>query len=204
MKIFCIGWNYCEHNNEMGRENLPEAPVVFLKPDSALLKENKPFFIPNFSQHIDYETELVFKINKLGKNIQEKFAARYYSEVALGIDFTARDLQTKLRKNGSPWEISKGFDGAAVLSNFITLDELKNKNEIIFSLDKNGEKVQTGNSKDMIFSIDKIIAYISQFFILKTGDLIYSGTPSGVGKIKIGDKLIGFIENRKMLDFNIK
>jgi 2-keto-4-pentenoate hydratase/2-oxohepta-3-ene-1,7-dioic acid hydratase in catechol pathway len=204
MKIICIGWNYLEHNNEMGRENLPENPVVFIKPDSALLKENKPFFIPNFSSVIDYETELVVRINKLGKNIQEKFSHRYYSEVALGIDFTARDLQRNLRQNGSPWEISKGFDGAAVLSRFIPLEELKNRYEIDFSLNKNGKTVQKGNSKEMIFSVDRIIAYISQFFTLKTGDLIYTGTPSGVGKVEIGDKLTGFIEDREMLNFNIK
>ncbi|MDR3328334.1 MAG: fumarylacetoacetate hydrolase family protein [Prevotellaceae bacterium] len=204
MKIICIGWNYLEHNEEMGRENLPENPVVFIKPDSALLKGNKPFFIPDFSSVIDYETELVVRINRLGKNIQEKFSHRYYSEIALGIDFTARDLQRSLRQNGSPWEVSKGFDGAAVLSSFIPLEELKNRQNIDFLLNKNGKTVQNGNSKEMIFSIDRIIAYVSQFFTLKTGDLIYTGTPSGVDKVEIGDKLTGFIEDREMLNFNIK
>ncbi|MDR0830435.1 MAG: fumarylacetoacetate hydrolase family protein [Prevotellaceae bacterium] len=203
MKIFCIGWNYRAHNSEMSRAEQPEKPVVFLKPDSALLKNNKPFFIPDFSQQIEYEAELVFKIDKLGKNISEKFAHRYYSQAALGIDFTARDLQQQLRAKGEPWEISKGFDGSAVLSEFIDLENFINKNEINFSLKKNNEIVQIGNSKNMIFSIDKIIAYISQFYILRTGDLIYTGTPSGVGKVEIGDRLSGFIEGKEMLNFKI-
>ncbi|MDR2684422.1 MAG: fumarylacetoacetate hydrolase family protein [Prevotellaceae bacterium] len=203
MKIFCIGWNYCSHNAEMSRVEKPEKPVVFLKPDSALLKDNKPFFIPEFSQQIEYEAELVFKIERLGKNIAEKFAHRYYSQVALGIDFTARDLQQQLRSKSEPWEISKGFDGSAILSRFVDLKDFSNQNEINFLLKKNDKLMQAGNSKDMLFSIDKIIAYISQFYILKTGDLIYTGTPSGVGKVEIGDRLTGFIEGKEMLNFRI-
>ena len=204
MKIICIGWNYSDHNKEMKCEAMPAVPAVFLKPDSALLKDNKPFFIPDFSKQIEYECELVYRINRLGKNIAEKFAHRYYSQVALGVDFTARDLQAECRKNGSPWEISKAFDNAAVLGNFIDLDKLANKNEIHFSLYKNGKEVQTGNSKNMLFSIDKIIAYISQFFTLRIGDLIYTGTPSGIGKVDIGDNLTGFIENKEMFNFFVR
>jgi 2-keto-4-pentenoate hydratase/2-oxohepta-3-ene-1,7-dioic acid hydratase in catechol pathway len=187
----------------MSRVEKPEKPVVFLKPDSALLKDNKPFFIPEFSQQIEYEAELVFKIERLGKNIAEKFAHRYYSQVALGIDFTARDLQQQLRSKSEPWEISKGFDGSAILSRFVDLKDFSNQNEINFLLKKNDKLMQAGNSKDMLFSIDKIIAYISQFYILKTGDLIYTGTPSGVGKVEIGDRLTGFIEGKEMLNFRI-
>jgi 2-keto-4-pentenoate hydratase/2-oxohepta-3-ene-1,7-dioic acid hydratase in catechol pathway len=203
VKIICVGWNYGAHNAAMNRTEKQKEPVIFLKPDSALLKENKPFFIPDFSQQIEYEAELVFKIDKLGKNIAEKFAHRYYSQVALGIDFTARDLQQRLRQNGEPWEISKGFDGSAIISEFIDLEQFSNKNELNFLLKKNDETVQKGNSKNMLFSIDEIIAYISKFFILKTGDLIYTGTPSGTGKVELGDKLIGFIEEREMINFRI-
>jgi len=203
MKIICVGWNYRQHNAEMGRTEQPKSPVIFLKPDSALLKGNKPFFIPDFSSQIEYEAELVFKISRLGKNIAEKFAHRYYSEVALGIDFTARDLQQQARQNGSPWEISKGFDGAAVVSNFIPLQEFDNQKNINFSLLKNGQKVQSGNSSDMIFPIDTIISYVSTFFTLKTGDLIFTGAPAGVGKVEIGDKIIGFLEEKEMLNFKI-
>ena len=203
MKIICVGWNYRQHITEMGIEAHPEKPVIFLKPDSALLKENKSFFIPDFSSQIEYETELVFKINRLGKNIAEKFAHRYYSEIALGIDFTARDLQQHARQTGSPWEISKGFDGSAVISNFIPLQEFENLQNISFSLFKNGQKVQYGNSNEMIFSIDAIISYVSAFFTLKTGDLIFTGTPSGVGKVEIGDKVTGFIKDKELLNFKI-
>ena len=203
MKIICVGWNYRQHNVEMSRVEQPKNPVIFLKPDSALLKENKPFFIPEFSSQIEHEAELVFKINRLGKNIAEKFAHRYYAEIALGIDFTARDLQQQARQNGSPWEISKGFDGAAVISEFIPLKEFDNPQNIAFSLFKNGQIVQRGNSNEMIFAIDKIISYVSTFFTLKTGDLIFTGTPSGVGKVETGDKITGFIEDKEMLNFKI-
>jgi len=203
MKIICVGWNYQQHNAEMGRVEQQKNPVIFFKPDSALLKGNKPFFIPEFSSQIEYEAELVFKISRLGKNIAEKFAHRYYSEVALGIDFTARDLQQQARQTGTPWEISKGFDGAAVISDFIPLQKIDNQQNINFSLFKNGQKVQSGNSNEMIFSVDTIISYISTFFTLKTGDLIFTGTPSGVGKVEIDDKINGLIEKKEMLNFKI-
>jgi 2-keto-4-pentenoate hydratase/2-oxohepta-3-ene-1,7-dioic acid hydratase in catechol pathway len=203
MKIICVAQNYRQHNAEMNRAEPSQKPVIFFKPDSALLKENKPFFIPEFSSQIEYEAELVFKINRLGKNIAEKFAYRYYSEVALGVDFTARDLQQNLRLAGNPWEISKGFDGAAVVSDFIPLQELADNKKISFSLNKNGQKVQCGNSDEMIFSIDAIVAFVSMFFTLKTGDLIFTGTPSGIGKVETGDKITGFIENRQLLNFKI-
>jgi len=203
MKIICVGWNYQQHNVEMGRVEQPKNPVIFFKPDSALLRENKPFFIPDFSSQIEYEAELVFKICRLGKNIAKKFAHRYYSEIALGIDFTARDLQQQARQTGSPWEISKAFDGSAAISNFVPLQEFENQQNINFSLFKNGQKVQYGNTSEMIFSIDTIISYVSTFFTLKTGDLIFTGTPAGVGKVEIGDKITGFIEEKEMLNFKI-
>ncbi len=202
MKIICIGWNYCDHNKEMLRNDLPENPIFFLKPDTALLKDNKPFFIPDFSQQVEYECELVYRINRIGKNIAEKFAHRYYSEIALGIDFTARDLQSECRQKGSPWEIAKAFDNSAAISQFVDLQTIgKNPS---FSLLKNNTKVQEAKAEDMIFSIDKIIAYISKFMTLKIGDIIYTGTPAGVGKVDIGDRLQGFIGDREMFNFLVK
>lgn len=203
MKIICVGWNYSDHNAEMRHEAVTE-PVIFMKPDSALLRENKPFFIPDFSQQVEYEVELVVRINRLGKNISEKFASRYYEEVALGVDFTARDLQQRQRALGAPWEIAKAFDNSAVISDFIPLSGLSNVEGISFNLLKNGLEVQCGNTRDMLFSINQIIAYVSQFFILKIGDLIYTGTPAGVGCVAIGDHLEGFVEGNKMLDFFVK
>ena len=203
MKIICVGWNYPDHNTEMKHESVGE-PLIFMKPDSALLRENKPFFIPDFSKQVEYEVELVVRINRLGKNISEKFASRYYEEVALGIDFTARDLQQRQRALGAPWEIAKAFDNSAVISDFIPLSTLANAEGISFSLSKNGVEVQRGNTRDMLFSVNQIIAYVSQFFTLKIGDLIYTGTPSGVGPVAIGDYLEGFIEGNKMLDFFVK
>ncbi|MDR1592557.1 MAG: fumarylacetoacetate hydrolase family protein [Prevotellaceae bacterium] len=204
MKIICIGWNYPSHNSEMQRENLPKTPTVFLKPDSALRRNNQPFFIPDFSSEIDYETELVIRIERLGKNIDEKFAHRYYTHIGLGIDFTARDLQRQLKANGAPWELSKAFDGAAAISDFLPIDTLKTPDNIPFKLFKNGIEVQNGSSAEMIFNFDRIVAYVSRFFTLKTGDLIYTGTPSGVGMVAIGDRLEGYIENQKMLTVNIR
>ncbi len=202
MKIICIGWNYCDHNKEMLRNDLPENPIFFLKPDTALLKDNKPFFVPDFSQQVEYECELVYRINRIGKNIAEKFAHRYYSEIALGIDFTARDLQSECRQKGSPWEIAKAFDNSAAISQFVDLQTIgKNPS---FSLLKNNTKVQEAKAEDMIFSIDKIIAYISKFMTLKIGDIIYTGTPAGVGKVDIGDRLQGFIGDREMFNFLVK
>ena len=203
MKIICVGWNYPDHNLEMKHETVSE-PVIFMKPDSALLRENKPFFIPDFSKQVEYEVELVVRINRLGKNISEKFASRYYEEVALGIDFTARDLQQRQRALGAPWEIAKAFDNSAVISDFIPLSTLANAEGISFSLSKNGVEVQRGNTRDMLFSVNQIIAYVSQFFTLKIGDLIYTGTPAGVGPVVIGDHLEGFIEGNKMLNFFVK
>lgn len=203
MKIICVGWNYLDHNTEMKHESVGE-PLIFMKPDSALLRENKPFFIPDFSKQVEYEVELVVRINRLGKNISEKFASRYYEEVALGVDFTARDLQQRQRALGAPWEIAKAFDNSAVISDFIPLSTLANAEGISFSLSKNGVEVQRGNTRDMLFSVNQIIAYVSQFFTLKIGDLIYTGTPAGVGPVVIGDYLEGFIEDNKMLNFFVK
>jgi len=203
MKIICVGWNYPAHNAEMQHEPVGE-PLIFMKPDSALLRENKPFFIPDFSNQIEYEAELVVRINRLGKNISEKFASRYYDEVALGIDFTARDLQHRQRTLGAPWEISKAFDNSAVISSFQQFSELPNSDAIQFKLLKNGVEVQNGNTRDMLFSVNQIIAYVSQFFTLKIGDLIYTGTPAGVGPVAIGDHLEGFLEGNKMIDFFVK
>ncbi len=203
MKIICVGWNYPDHNTEMKHESVGE-PLIFMKPDSALLRENKPFFIPDFSKQVEYEVELVVRINRLGKNISEKFASRYYEEVALGVDFTARDLQQRQRALGAPWEIAKAFDNSAVISDFIPLSTLANAEGISFSLSKNGVEVQRGNTRDMLFSVNQIIAYVSQFFTLKIGDLIYTGTPAGVGPVVIGDHLEGFIEGNKMLNFFVK
>ena len=203
MKIICVGWNYPDHNLEMKHEPAGE-PLIFMKPDSALLRENKPFFIPDFSKQVEYEVELVVRINRLGKNISEKFASRYYEEVALGVDFTARDLQQRQRALGAPWEIAKAFDNSAVISDFIPLSTLANAEGISFSLSKNGVEVQRGNTRDMLFSVNQIIAYVSQFFTLKIGDLIYTGTPAGVGPVVMGDHLEGFIEGNKMLNFFVK
>ena len=204
MKIFCIGWNYRHHNAEMHRQDEPQSPVVFMKPDTALLRENKPFFLPDFAERFEYECELVFRINRIGKHISEKFAPRYYSEVALGVDFTARDLQDKCKAEGSPWEICKAFDQSAAIGNFIPLEEAEKDGAIDFSMKLNGEIVQSSTSADMIFSIDQIISHISKYFTLKIGDLIYTGTPAGVGKIAIGDHLQGYIGEQEIFNFYIR
>lgn len=203
MKIICIGLNYRKHAAEMGW-NLPSEPVVFLKPDSALLKKNKPFFLPDFSENIQYEVEIVVKITKLGKGIEARFAHRYYDEVTVGIDITARDIQGRNAKAGMPWELSKCFDGAAPVGEFIPVSSVKNVNDLDFSLEINGRTVQKSNSSDMIFSIDRIIEYVSRYFTLKTGDLIFTGTPSGVGQLKRNDNLVAFLGDRPLLDFMIK
>ena len=203
MKIIAVGLNYERHLSEFQADK-PAEPVIFMKPDSALLKNNKPFFLPHFSDEIHYETEVVVRISKLGKNIAEKFAPRYYSEVGLGIDFTARDLQTRARQLGQPWEISKGFDGSAVVSEFLPLADFGDIKHLGFRLDINGNTVQTGNTQDMIFSVDEIIAYVSRFFTLKTGDLIFTGTPAGVGPVKQNDRLEGYLEDKLMFRFNVK
>jgi 2-keto-4-pentenoate hydratase/2-oxohepta-3-ene-1,7-dioic acid hydratase in catechol pathway len=203
MKIICIGRNYADHAKELGNDT-PKEPVFFLKPDTAISPKGHPFFIPDFSNNVHYEVELVIKINKLGIHIEENFAHKYYSEVGLGIDFTARDIQEEVKTKGLPWEKAKGFDGSAVVSRtFIPKEELE-VNNISFSLSKNGTTVQEGNAKDMLFDFDKIIAYISQFYTLKIGDLIYTGTPSGVGQVVNGDLLEGFIENKKMFEVKVR
>tara|TARA_B100001287_G_scaffold260226_1_gene248115 strand:- start:11419 stop:12024 length:606 start_codon:yes stop_codon:yes gene_type:complete len=201
MKIICIGRNYSAHAKEMG-SSVPKEPIFFLKPDSAILPKRNPFYIPDFSQEIHYEIELVIKIKKLGKSINLEYAKDYYSDIGLGIDFTARDLQENCKKLGRPWEIAKAFDQSAVISEkFININSLE---DINFSLKKNGEIVQSSNIMKMIFSPDQIIHYVSKFMTLKIGDLIFTGTPSGVGPIKIGDKLEGFINEKKMLSLNIR
>lgn len=204
MKIFAIGLNYDSHNKEMNRSFEASEPVVFMKPDTSLLRNGNPFFLPDFSERIEYETEIVVKINRLGRNIAQKFAHRYYDELTVGIDFTARDLQMKQKQKGLPWEISKSFDGSAPIGEFVNKSDFEDVNNIDFRLDLNGNTVQQGNSGDMIYSFDKIIAYVSQFFTLKIGDLIYTGTPAGVGTVSINDHLQGYIEDKKLIDFKIK
>ena len=196
--------NYAAHNKELHHTLELTEPTIFMKSDSSLLKDGQPFFIPDFSSEIHYETELVVKIDRLGKNIAERFAHRYYSEVTVGIDFTARDLQRRLREQGLPWEISKAFDNSAVIGTFIPLEEAGNVNQLSFHLDMNGKTVQQGNTADMLFSVDQIIAYVSRFFTLKIGDLIYTGTPVGVGPVSIGDHLEGYLGERKLLDFHVR
>ncbi len=203
MKIFGIGRNYKAHAQEL-KNDLPSAPVVFTKPDTALLTNNEPFYFPSFSKEIHHEVEIVVKISKVGKNIDAKFAHKYYNEIALGIDFTARDLQNDLKAKGLPWDIAKGFNGSAPVSSFVSIDDFKNIQNINFSLQKNGDTIQQGNTEDMIFSVNELIAYLSKYFVLKTGDLIFTGTPAGVSPIAIGDKLTGYIEDKEMFDFEIK
>ena len=205
MKIFAVGMNYAQHNKELdGTLYKPETPVIFTKADSALLKDRKPFFIPDHLGQIDYEAELVVRICKLGKTVPERFAHRYYDAVTVGIDFTARELQKKLREAGQPWDLCKGFDGAAALGEWVSKEKFRDVQAMHFHLDINGQTVQEGRTSDMIFSIDYIVSYISQFFTLKTGDIIYTGTPVGVGPVHIHDHLEGYVEDRKVLEFNCK
>jgi len=203
MKILAIGQNYAEHNKELNNA-IPTEPVVFMKPDSAILKNNKPFFIPDFTEELHYETELIVKFNRLGKNIDAKFSQRYFAEIGLGVDFTARDLQRKLKAGGKPWEISKAFDNSAVIGNFLPVAELGDIQNISFRLDLNGKTVQNGNSSNMIFPINELISYVSRFFTIKIGDILFTGTPEGVGKVAIGDRLEGYIFDKKMFDFYVK
>ena len=203
MKIICIGRNYVKHALEL-QHDVPTEPVFFMKPDSALLLDNKPFFLPDFSKEIHHEIELVIKISKLGKNIEAKFAHRYYDEIGLGIDFTARDVQRQLIEKGLPWEKAKAFDSSAVLGKFIPKEEIIDLSQILFSLKRNGELVQSGDSKLMIFSFDTIIEHVSKYVTLKIGDLIYTGTPAGVGPVAIDDRLEGFIGEKKMFDIQVK
>jgi 2-keto-4-pentenoate hydratase/2-oxohepta-3-ene-1,7-dioic acid hydratase in catechol pathway len=203
MKIICIGLNYRDHIKEF-KDNVPEAPVFFLKPDTALLTGNKPFFIPEFSNDVHYEAEIVLKINRLGRSISEKFASRYFSQIGIGIDFTARDIQARCREKGHPWEIAKAFDGAAPLGEFVPKEQFADIHNLNFRLDINGQTVQRGNTSDMIFSFEQIIAYVSKFISLRIGDLIFTGTPVGVGPVKIGDHLQAYIEDQLLLDFYVK
>ena len=202
MKIICIGRNYAEHAKELANE-IPENPVIFMKPDTAVLKKGSDFYIPEFSEDIHYELEVVLKISKGGKYIQEEKAGNHFVEIALGIDFTARDLQTKLKEKGLPWELAKGFDGSAVISDFYKKEDYDLKN-IQFSLLKNKEEVQNGNTSLMLFRPEKIIAFVSQYFTLKTGDLIFTGTPKGVGKVEENDILEAYLEDKKVLDLRIQ
>ena len=205
MKIFAIGMNYAQHNKEMeGALYKPEEPVVFLKADSSLLKDKKPFFLPEELGQVDYETELVVRICRLGKSIPQRFAHRYYDAVTCGIDFTARDLQRKCREKGLPWTLCKGFDGAAVIGEWVPVEKFRDIQAIHFHLDINGTTVQEGCTSDMLYGVDELIAYISQWFTLKTGDLIYTGTPMGVGPVHIDAHLEGWLEERKVLEFNVK
>jgi acylpyruvate hydrolase len=203
MKIICIGRNYAEHAREMKSE-VPREPVFFLKPDTALIIRNQPFFLPDFSNEIHHEVELVLKISKAGKFIEERFASNYYEEIGIGIDFTARDIQQQCKEKGLPWEKAKGFDGSAPLGLFLKKADLPEQEGIPFHLDINGKMVQTGNSKDLIFSFNRIIAYISRYITLKKGDLIFTGTPEGVGPVKTNDRLEAYIGQEKLLAFNVK
>ena len=203
MKIIAIGRNYVAHIEELDNER-PSEPVIFTKPDTALLQKNQPFFYPDFTSDIHHEIEIVLKIDRLGKNIDSQFAHKYYSEIGLGIDLTARDLQSKAKEKRLPWALAKGFDGSAPLSNFVPKTNFDDIHKLNFSLKINGETKQTGNTSLMIWNFGEIISYISQFITLKKGDLIFTGTPAGVGNIQIGDTLEGFIENEKFLDFKVK
>jgi 2-keto-4-pentenoate hydratase/2-oxohepta-3-ene-1,7-dioic acid hydratase in catechol pathway len=205
MKIFAVGMNYAQHNKELdGTLYKPEKPVIFTKADSALLKDRKPFFIPDWSSRVDYETELVVRINHLGRSIPERFAHRYYDEVSVGIDFTARDMQKALREKGLPWDLCKGFDGSAVVGEWLPLKTIGDVQNIHFHLDINGNTVQSGFTGDMVHGVDKLVSFISQFFTLKTGDIIFTGTPVGVGPVHIDDHLEGYLEEKKVLEFYVK
>nr|WP_321414020.1 fumarylacetoacetate hydrolase family protein [uncultured Allomuricauda sp.] len=203
MKLICIGRNYVDHINELSNER-PDEPVVFIKPDSAILPKEQDFYIPEFSEDVHYEVEVLVKIKKVGKHISKEFAHKYYDEVGLGIDFTARDLQSKLKSKGLPWEKAKGFDGAAVVGKWLPKDKLEDMDDLNFSLSKNNETVQEGNTSLMLWKIDEIIAHISTYFMLKKGDIIFTGTPAGVGKVSPNDYLVGTLEGEQMFDINVK
>lgn len=204
MKIIAVGMNYPQHNNEMGHTVVNKEPVIFMKPDSALLKDGKPFFIPDFSEEVHYETELVVRISRLGKNIAPRYAYRYYDAVTVGIDFTARDLQRKFRQAGNPWELCKGFDNSAAIGTFVPMAQIGNIQYLNFRLTIDGQEVQRGSTADMLFQIDDIIAYVSRFVTLKIGDLLFTGTPAGVGPVVPGQHLQGYLEEEKLLDFFIR
>lgn len=205
MKIFGVGMNYIRHNKELdGTLYKPDEPVIFTKADSALLKSGKPFFVPDFMGRIDYETEIVVRICRLGKSIPERFAYRYYDAVTVGIDFTARELQHRLRTGGCPWELCKGFDGSAAIGEWVSVEKFRDIQSLHFRLDVNGATVQEGCTSDMLYKVDELVAYISRFFTLKTGDLLYTGTPSGIGPVSIGDRLDGYVEDRHVLSLTCR
>lgn len=203
MKIICIGRNYTEHIAELENEK-PTDPVIFMKPDTSILLKKQPFFIPDFSKEIHHEVEILVKINKLGKYIDQKFAHKYYDEISVGIDFTARDLQSKLKEKGLPWEKAKAFDGSAVVGEWISKDQFADLNDLTFTLEKNSEVVQQGNTKQMLWKIDELIAYVSQYFTLKIGDIIFSGTPAGVSKVSTDDRLTGYLEGQQLFSILVK
>jgi acylpyruvate hydrolase len=204
MRIFAIGRNYAEHIKELNNER-PDEPVIFTKPDTAVIRNNSPFYYPEFSKDVHHEVELVLRISKEGKNIQDKFASKYYDAIGVGIDFTARDLQQKAKEKGLPWDIAKGFNGSAPISDkFLLVSDFKDLRNINFSLSINNEVRQQGNTSLMLFNFDYIISYLSKFFTLRTGDLIFTGTPKGVGPVKVGDRLAAYIENEKLLEFDVK
>jgi len=203
MKVICIGRNYADHAKELNNP-VPTNPVFFMKPDTAILKPGEPFYLPPFSNDIHHELEVVLKICKAGKHIDEKFAGKYFEEIGLGIDFTARDLQEVCKTKGLPWEIAKAFDGSAPIGNFVSKQTIPNLSDINFQLEVNGDKRQKGNTGDLLFSFDRIIAYVSRFVTLKTGDLIFTGTPAGVAAVKIGDRLKGFLEEHCLLELEVK
>ncbi len=203
MKIICIGRNYTDHIEELANER-PEDPVVFLKPDTSLVLKNQPFFIPPFSDDVHYEVEILVRINRIGKHIQQKFAHKYYDEIGLGIDFTARDLQAKLKAKGLPWEKAKAFDGAAVVGDWVNKSELPHIDELQFEMTKNGTVVQQSSSALMLWKVDELIAYVSQFFTLKIGDIIFTGTPAGVGPVAENDVLEGSLEGRQLFSIKVK
>ena len=205
MTIIAVGMNYAQHNKELGHTQENREPVIFMKPDSAILKDGKPFFVPDFSHEVHYETEVVVRICRLGKNIAPRFAHRYYDAVTVGIDFTARDLQRKFREAGNPWELCKGFDNSAAIGTFISLEQAGGDlQNLDFHLDIDGCEVQRGNTADMLFKIDDIIAYVSRFMTLKIGDLLFTGTPAGVGPVSVGQHLQGYLGGEKLLDFHIR
>ena len=203
MKIICIGRNYTDHIKELSDEK-PTDPVVFLKPDTSILLKGQPFFIPEFSQDVHHEVEILVRINRIGKHIQTKFAHKYYDEIGLGIDFTARDLQAKLKAKGLPWEKAKGFDGAAVIGKWLPKESLPHVDELNFSLTKNGKTVQSGSSRLMLWKVDELIAYVSQFFTLKIGDILFTGTPAGVGPVALNDNLVGTLEGKELFSIKVK
>ncbi|MEM6720132.1 MAG: fumarylacetoacetate hydrolase family protein [Bacteroidota bacterium] len=203
MKIICIGRNYTEHIAELENEK-PKDPVIFMKADTSILLKKQPFFIPDFSEEIHHEVEVLVKINKLGKYIDQKFAHKYYNEISVGIDFTARDLQSKLKAKGLPWEKAKAFDGSAVVGEWISKDQFEDINNLNFKLEKNSETVQQGNTQQMLWKIDELIAYVSQFFTLKIGDIIFTGTPAGVGKVNADERLTGYLEGQQLFSIVVK